>query len=347
MRTRVAMRRAPSLLRVPTLSLDEIRERPGWPVVAEYLFRFITPAFVWAMVQRFFPRRSLGLDGEARAALLGLTNNWLAALGLLYAIYFGMSFQSGTDRLRELRNAISREASGLQSVVELSLTLDEPSVSQLARLHATLSRYIDHVLSNEVCHGVRFVRHMRQETHSCVSGLYDLFAVFKELASNGEGDAVDLRTLDALHDEVRDIIRARAERINLTNQHLPVVHWAALSLLSICTIAGVAINDLPSAPVVSGAMAATIGLLIPLSYCIVADMARPFSGAWSVSDEPFRGVRRHVLPRLAASAPAAVAAAARDRDKIDGARGGGYCNNRAAGASGAWSSIQVQPTAVR
>ena len=111
-------------------------------------------------------------------------------------------------------------------------------------------------------------------------------------------DALDLRTLDALHDEVRDLVRARSDRVSLTNARMAAIHWVTLVLLSVLTICGVAVNQLPSSPSTSTALSATIGLVVPFSFLVVSDMSKPFGGAWSVSDEPLRGVREHVLPRL-------------------------------------------------
>ena len=238
-------------------------------------------------------------DAATLSAVLGLTNNFLSALGLLYAIYLGMSFQAGIDRLRALQSAISREAAGLQAMCELSLTLSPTTEGQYLRLHSALSGYIDHVLSRELNNKVTRVPLEDQISFSCVEGLYGTFGVFKELATNGVDDSVDLRTLDALHDEVRDLVRARSDRLQLTNTSLPRVHWLILMLLSVFTVMGVALNEVPEAPVLVSLLSGVLGLVIPLSFLIVSDMSRPFGGAWSVSDEPLRGVRAHVLPRLA------------------------------------------------
>jgi hypothetical protein len=301
--TRTMQARKPSLRRVPTRSLDE-QGKPTFFTYITYAVRFVFPPCFWVGVTKILPRKDWGIADASRVELLSFTNNYLAAIGLLYAIYLGITFQTSADRLRDLRTAIAREASGLQSVAELALTLRSSSPSQRARLHSILISYVDHVLSRELHAKVTSIKLTNEASYRCISDLYGLFGVFKELASNGVDDAVDLRTLDALHDEVRDLVRARSDRINLTNQHMPILHWVVLALLSVCTVVGVAINDLPTAPAITAGLSGIIGLVIPLSYLIVSDMAKPFTGAWCVSDEPIRGVRRHVLPRLAAATPA-------------------------------------------
>jgi hypothetical protein len=302
---------------VPTKSLDELRNTPTWQTRLALAARTILPIALWVFISRALPRHHMGLDGAARTELLALSNNFLAALGLLYAIYFGVSFQSGIDRLRELQTSISREASGLQSAVELSLTLTRPTVAQRAQIHSILSNYVDHVLSRELHSRISHVALADETSHLVISELYGLFRVFREIASNGEGDSVDLRTLDALHDEVRDIVRARSDRVNLTNIRMPLLHWVVLVLLSIFTVFGVAVNDIPSAPVICSVLAGVLGLVVPLSFAIVSDMGRPFGGVWSVSDTPLRDVRTHVLQRLAqaSSLTASSITTGLDKDK--------------------------------
>ena len=296
------MLRAPSLRRVPTKSLDDERQAQTSPrTVAYYAIRTFSPPVVWSIIHSLLPRDRLGIaDDTARVELLSFTNNFLAALGLLYAIYLGSTFQINADRLRDLQSAIGREASSLQSVCELSLALSSQSSEQRAKLHTALAGYIDHVLACEVRHGLQQVELNGGKSYTVVADLYGMFAVFKELASNGVDDSVDLRTLDALHDEVRDVVRARSERVGLTNARMPLIHWLFLAMLSILTVVGVAVNDISGSPHVATAIVSSLGLVIPLSFLIVSDMSKPFSGAWSVSDEPLRGVRKHVLPRLAA-----------------------------------------------
>ena len=125
--------------------------------------------------------------------------------------------------------------------------------------------------------GVVTIKLTSAPSYTCIAELYGLFDVFKALASNGVDDAVDLRTLDALHDEVRELVRARAERVNLTNQKMPTIHWATLLLLSIATIAGFTINSLPSNPAVSSVLSAIIGFIVPLSFASTrpAPLTRP------------------------------------------------------------------------
>ena len=311
MRKQQAVRK-PSLRRMPTVSMDAARRTITWQMMLQYAVRFTIPPTVWAIITRVLSgrhvRETLGIDDQTRIEILALSNNYLAAIGLLYAIYLGITFQTAADRLRDLRSAISSEASGLQSVAELSLTLSRPTFQQRAAIHSVLLAYVDHVLSRELRHGLKCVRLSDAESYTVISDLYGLFAVFKELAANGHDDSVDLRTLDALHDEIRDLVRARAERLNLTNFNMPMIHWVVLLMLSVLTVLGVAINDLPTAPWVSASLSAVLGCVVPLSYLIVADMSKPFSGAWSVSDQPLRGVRSHVLPRLARASSTAVGA---------------------------------------
>ena len=111
------------------------------------------PPVVWSLANRYiFPELifgGMGDDPAARAELMSLSSNFLAALGLLYAIYLGITFQTGADRLRDLRAAISSEASSLQSVAELALTLSPSSTDQRAKLHSILTSYVNHVLSEE------------------------------------------------------------------------------------------------------------------------------------------------------------------------------------------------------
>ena len=294
--------RSRSLRRVPTMSLDEAKKVITWKTYIGYVSRFIMPGVVWAVISRIIPRRDMGVTDAGRIELLAFTNNYLAAIGLLYAIYLGITFQTAFDRLKELRAAIAREGSGLHSVCELSITLSGPTPTQRAQLQGVLQGYVDHVLSRELHTGVTDVNLSNESAHSVVSELYSLFAIFKELASNGVNDSVDLRTLDALHDEVRGLVCARSERIALTNQSVPMSHWLVLMFLSIFTVLGVAVNDIPSAPVVTTSLSGVIGMVIPLSFLIVTDMNAPFTGMWSVSDAPLRGVRKHILPRLTQAA---------------------------------------------
>ena len=257
------------------------------------------PAIFWGVLTHFLPRDLIGvIDDATRVELLTFTNNYLAALGLLYAIYLGMTFQTAIDRLHDLQRAISREASSLQSVCELSLTLSRPTAEHRARLHTTLRNYVDYVLARELNDSVRRIKLTQKSSFSVVAELYSLFGVFKELASNGVDDSVDLRTLDALHDEVRDLVRARSERVSLTNTRLAMVHWITLMLISILVVLGVVVNQVPAAQYVTLTLSAAIGMVVPLSFLVVSDMSQPFGGAWSVSDEPLRGVREHVMPRL-------------------------------------------------
>lgn len=292
--------RKPSLRRVPTRSLD-MQAQPTAFTYIQYALRFLFPPVFWVVVSKLIPRKDWGIADSSRVELMAFTNNYLAAIGLLYAIYLGITFQTSADRLRDLRTAIAREASGLQSVAELALTLNPSSLAHRARLHSILVGYIEHVLAHELRADVKSVKFTSEQSYTCVADLYKLFGVFKELASNGVDDAIDLRTLDALHDEVRDLVRARSDRISLTNQKMPLLHWVVLALLSVCTVFGVAVNDLPTAPLITAGLSGIIGMVIPLSYLIVSDMAKPFTGAWCVSDEPIRGLRKHVLPRLAAA----------------------------------------------
>ena len=142
--------RKPSLRRVPTQSLDELR-KPSIRAYFMFAVRCVLPPVFWGMANRFLFRDFAfrDADRDARMELMTMSSNYLAALGLLYAIYLGITFQTGSDRLRDLRGAISSEASSLQSVAELALTLSPSSSDQRARLHSILSSYVDHVLSRE------------------------------------------------------------------------------------------------------------------------------------------------------------------------------------------------------
>lgn len=270
-----------------------------WSSKFGYVSRFAGPPITWVMFSRFLPRELLGVSSDSAAEnFLSMTSNFLAAVGLLYAIYLGFTFQSAIDRVNGLQRAISAEVSAITAIVELCLSMDRPTEAQREEVMHILVEYVAHVLRQELLVGQRPIELRSPACAAVVHRLFGALRVFKEVASDGAVDVLDLRTVDALHDELRAVLRERSERMRLTNARMPRAHWAVLMFLSLLTIAGVAMGDVAGAPFVSGALTCCVGIVIPLTYTVVADMSSPFHGSWRIDTDGFKGLLQFTLPML-------------------------------------------------
>ena len=239
----------------------------------------------------------LRLDEGERSDLLSFTGDYLEALGTLYAIFLGFTYQLCVERLRGLDRSVHAEATALQAVVELTLHLQSPQPRQLRAIQAALAEYVQRVLSLEMYTGVRRIEAGTADAAQTVHALYGVLTELNEIASDGMGDGLDRCTLEAVHQEIRAVLRERSSRIMHTNQRLPAAHWLLLWALSILTVLGVALGQV-SAHIESGVLVAALAFVVPLAFVLVLDMNDAFDGVWRASAAPMCGVQQHVLPLL-------------------------------------------------
>ena len=256
---------------------------------------------VWFGAHVFlFPKlhAMLKLDATDRADLLAFTGDYLEAIGTVYAIFLGFTYNLSVERLRGLERSVHAEATALQAVVELTLHLQDPHLRQLHAIQASLCEYVERVLSLEMYTGVQRVEAGTADAARTVHAIYGVLTELNEIASDGVGDGLDRCTLEAVHQEIRTVLRERSSRIMHTNQRLPAAHWLLLSALSILTVLGVAIGEV-SARVETGLLVSALAFVAPLAFVLVFDMNDAFDGVWRASAAPVRGVQQHVLPLLA------------------------------------------------
>lgn len=218
---------------------EQLRTQSGalcWVSHAGIALRTLVPCVLWTLIHWFVDRPTLGLlTKDARAEVLALTNNYLAAVGLLYAIYLGFAYQSATDRLRSIQHCIYAEAGSVQAIAEYTLTLRTATAAHRATVRCALGMYLSHVLSAELVSEKVRARAGASDGYDVVHRLFGVLGAFHAVGVN---DALDGRTLDALQDELRSILRSRAERTGLACTRTPWLQWFVLWLLSILTIAG-------------------------------------------------------------------------------------------------------------
>jgi hypothetical protein len=213
-------------------------------------------------------QNALGTAG-ARNVAEGV-GSFLTVVGVIYALIIGFTFQQAFARQAELRQKLTAEASSLRNLLLLSGTMRVAAAQEAVANH--LRGYVAQLLDHEF---------PPRDTTDAAPTLYHIVPVLNEVSSDGNADAVDRVTLDAIHDELRAATRARSERVSIAARHIPRIHWFQIEMLSSLIMAGFLLLDL-SAPVLEALLLGlTTGAILVL-YLSLFDLDYPFDGLWRV-----------------------------------------------------------------
>src|SRR5215211_9174400 len=221
-------------------------------------------------------------EGERAAALKAVSPGMLPPMGILFALFVGflaVGVWGNADRADE---AVADEASALRSVVILS---DDLPPDLRVRMRALIRSQIETAMNDE-WPAMEERRANLTAVPTALAGALHLAVGFDP---RSDGQAVAQRELVA---SVEDALRARRQRIIVSDSSINAVKWAglvALAALALCSIALVHSGNRTTARIAMGVFAAAVAVVITM----LASQAQPFSGQLGLDPDALE----QVLPR--------------------------------------------------
>lgn len=204
----------------------------------------------------------------------------IAVVGVVYAVILAFIVIVTWEGYRDARSTVHREAGALRSLYRDSQSLPEPARTQVAGL---VVRYAAEVSSDE------WAALDRGDSSPAVFDLVgEMFAGLGGVAATTPAHEAFLA--DALL-RLNDVAEDRAERINVAEEGLLPVLWAAIIVGGAVTL-GFALLFGVSNERLHYLMVGSFAAVLALQVLVVLVLSHPFSGDLRIDPDPFLHVVR-------------------------------------------------------
>ena len=269
-----------SLLAVEALLQRELEWRP-------LFYGAIAFVTAWSLHLAFASRmkRRLGMEELSSHAFSAFTT----LLGLVFSIMLGQTFTYYFRRQSAIQDAAFREISELQRLLDLCLSflqrrgmLDKSNIP--AQLHAKGIRMLE-MLSTEAASLAPGGDGLMASTQliSTRRSLQGLLQIMNDLSNdaNTKNDPATFAALNAAQHALTSIAEARAVRVSQINADLPQVQFLTINMLGGLLLGSFLLTDLKNDQLEAALFGVIAGVATVLKQ-VLADLASPFSGSWSV-----------------------------------------------------------------
>jgi hypothetical protein len=205
-------------------------------------------------------------------------------LGAFYGLVLAFVIVAAWERFNNANTDALDEATALESLYKLGAAFSDPMRSQL---DSAVIEYSDRVIEEEW-------PRMADDTYKGGKvGAHELWAI---VLAYRPVDSREQTLVDKAIDELNLISRARAQRFDYYQQDLPSVVWMVIYLGCLMTIGFSYFfgSNIFRAQVL---MCGFFSVLLGLTILAILELAHPYQGTVTISDEPFR----YALARMEAA----------------------------------------------
>jgi hypothetical protein len=242
------------------------------------------------LVRRLVSLEKLQRNHEVAGVTFGV-------LGAFYGLVLAFMMSAAWQRFNQATANVHDEATSLESLYKVAAAFPDPIRS---RMESQILEYADRVVNQEWPRMATFRYEGNRE------GAHLLWTM---ILSYRPTDAREQMLIEKSLEELDLVSRARSQRLMFYDGDLPPVVWLVIYMGCFITI-GFSYFFGNSAFRPQIVMCAVFSILIGLTIVAIVELAHPYQGSVTISDDPFRYAisRMHALrdyesPSIAPSAP--------------------------------------------
>jgi hypothetical protein len=220
------------------------------------------------VVRRLVPLDRLQKNHEVAGVTFGV-------LGAFYGLVLAFVIVAAWERFNQANLTAHEEATALETLYKLGAAFSEPMRS---RLDSAVLEYTHRVVE------VEWPKMANKTYHTERTGAHKLWSI---VLSYHTADTREQMLVDKSIDQLNEISQARGQRFLFYGDDLPSVVWTVIYLGCLITIAFSYFfgGDIFRAQV---AMCLFFSILLGMTILAILELAHPYQGAVTISDEPFR-----------------------------------------------------------
>lgn len=202
-----------------------------------------------------------------------------SVFGMIYAIVAGFVILVLLEDYNAIKNHIGEEINALQDLRDFLVYVDNNDEA-VAEIKRAIKTYVASVIDKEWPAMVA-----AHKTDLDTSP--ELYAVMKSINQINPTNQSDIVALEKLIDTVGEITDHRTNRLDASQEKLPLLlkpFLITMSALVVFVFMLLAIPDPVARFLLNGANIVAVGFI----YIIIIDLSNPFKGGWSIDDEDFR-----------------------------------------------------------
>jgi hypothetical protein len=208
-----------------------------------------------------------------------VAGNYLQTLGTVYAVLLAFVVFVVWTQYNDSRRAVETEANEVRDLHRILMSLSPP----LERARQCLEEYVARVISEEWDQMA-----LGKTSVGAAQSLEEIWSSIEGFEPRNSREEVLLGEALERFDDLSD---ARAGRLCMMRQRLPISMWALLLVGGTLTVASMALFGLDSL-LAHALMTSALAGLIAFVLSVVADLDNAFSGAWRVTPLPFQELPR-------------------------------------------------------
>ena len=249
-----------------------------------------------AIVRRLVPLERLQKNHEVASVTFGV-------LGAFYGLVLAFVIVAAWERFNQANDNAHQEATALENLYKLSTGLSEPVRGEL---QSALVDYTNHVVEVEWPEMAQLAYNVDK------AGVLKLWEI---VLSDHSNDSRELMLMDKSIDQLDVINQSRSLRLLFYDDDLPSVVWFVIYLGCVITI-GFSYFFGSNVFRAQEIMCASFSILLGMTILAIVELAHPYQGAVTISNEPFR----YALLRMKETQPIKLGANARLVLKPESAR---------------------------
>jgi uncharacterized membrane protein len=245
----------------------------GLPTVVLFLGMTAIGLVVGFGLSRLWPHV---IEDDVRSRTSGSVITVIGVVAGIYAVLIGFVIVNEWQNFDDAQTNVSNESAAIATTVFAASTLPDPTREDLRK---ALVRYVRSVVCVEL-------PALAEDPAPSRATALALRNVFRTVAS-APADVQAAPLYGTVVDEIANVATARRARINDASSPVPDLLLIVIFLMSISLVAAVSVLDTQHK---RWHLVLTIGvsILVALNLALVVALDRPFEGAATVSDAPYR-----------------------------------------------------------
>ncbi len=210
---------------------------------------------------------------------VGILEVFFGVFGVIYAIVAGFIILALLENYNAIKAHIWAEVNALQDLRDYLIYVDNQN-DVVDEIKGTIKVYVESVIEKEWPQMISSGK-MDMDTPA---EIYEVMKSINNIEITNRSDAV---ALGKLIDTVGEITTHRTNRLYESGEKLPfllMLFIIILSILVIFTFSLLPVQDMITSFLLNGINIFAVVFI----YIVIQDLSRPFRGAWSISNEPYR-----------------------------------------------------------